>query len=393
MSQFNFRNRCQICDVGFEQPYLLQRHYKSQQHNALANTKNLGVDDTNIFYDDDTVTNENTNTTQNSIRRKNLDKVRKNLENKKSQSLKYNCEFCKYCCNFLSEWKKHVNTTKHIDNTKINNKDSYKYVCVKCNERFEKNYKLKYHNSKCVIIEEPIHENTVIENQPNVEESKNQNIINLILEQNKIMMEIVKTMAETKQNTLTNVPTNSHNTMTNSNNNNSNNITNNQQFNIQLFLDEKCKNAMNLSDFIKSIEITNEDIENNAKYGFVNGITKILSDHWNTLSVCQRPIHCTDPKRETVFIKEENQWSKEDRDKKLNSAIRETSLKSLDQLFNVWKPEHPENIDLDSHDGELCMAIQMNSMGGLNYDKYYEKVRKNLIKVSVLDKKTQQELA
>jgi hypothetical protein len=176
--------------------------------------------------------------------------------------------------------------------------------------------------------------------------------------------------------------------MTNSNNNN--NITNNQQFNIQIFLDEKCQNAMNLSDFVKSIEITNEDIENNAKHGFVNGITKIFTDNLKALNVCQRPIHCTDAKRETVFIKEENQWSKEDRDKKLNSAIQETSRKSLIQLFDVWKPEHPENVDLDSHDGQLCMAIQMNSMGGLNHDKYYEKVRKNLIKESVLDKKSQQ---
>ena len=193
--------------------------------------------------------------------------------------------------------------------------------------------------------------------------------------------QIIEKLAETCQNTI----------ISNTNNNTNNNtINNNQQFNVQVFLNEKCQNAMNLSDFLKSIEVTNEDIENNAQFGFVKGIYKIISDNLQTLDLFERPIHCTDPKRETVFIKEDNQWSKEDHSKKINSMIQETSRKSLEQLFGQWKTEHPENVDLDSHDGQMCIQIQINSMGGLKYDEYYEKVQKKIIKGSVLDKKALQ---
>jgi hypothetical protein len=84
------------------------------------------------------------------------------------------------------------------------------------------------------------------------------------------------------------------------------------KFNINLFLNEKCKDALNLSDFIDNVNVTNKDLENNAEKGFVNGISKILIDNLKNLSIYERPIHCTDTKRETLYIKEEDQWKKEE---------------------------------------------------------------------------------
>ena len=140
-----------------------------------------------------------------------------------------------------------------------------------------------------------------------------------------------------------------------------------------MYLNEQCKDAMNFSDFINGIEVSHEDLENNAQLGFVCGISKILIDNLKLMNKNERPIHCTDVKRETMYIKDDNKWTKEENDSKLRSAIQEITRKSICSLMN-WKRGNPESDDMDSKFSGRCIVIQQQSMAGYNREVYYPKV-------------------
>jgi len=168
-------------------------------------------------------------------------------------------------------------------------------------------------------------------------------------------------------------------------NNTVTNTNNNQKFNINVFLNEQCKDAINFSDFIKNIEVSREDLENNAQLGFVNGISKIIIDNLKQLRVNERPIHCTDLKRETMYIKDDDKWTKEEDYGKLNSAIQTITRKSVVTLLK-WKDENPDYQDNDSEFSSRCIVIQQQSMAGYDRDTYYPKVIKAIAKEVVVDK-------
>jgi hypothetical protein len=180
---------------------------------------------------------------------------------------------------------------------------------------------------------------------------------------------ITKVIEQTKPTTTTNHTTNS----------------NNKAFNINVFLNETCKDAINFSDFVKNIEVTREDLENNAQLGFVNGISKILIDNLRELSVTERPIHCTDVKREIMYVKDDNKWTKDDNKSKLSGAIQTISQKSTKTLLD-WKKENPDYQDGDSEFSNRCIVIQRNSMAGYDRDTYYPKVIKAVAKEIIVDK-------
>ena len=142
---------------------------------------------------------------------------------------------------------------------------------------------------------------------------------------------------------------------------------------------------MNFSDFIKSIEVTHEDLENNAQLGFVNGVSKIIIDKLRTMSKNERPIHCTDAKRETMYIKDDDKWSKEEDYTKLNKVIQTVTVKSVGTLLE-WKAENPDYRDADSKFSERCITIQQQSMAGHNRDVYYPKVIHAIAREVMVDK-------
>jgi hypothetical protein len=172
---------------------------------------------------------------------------------------------------------------------------------------------------------------------------------------------------------------------TNNNNTINANINNNQKFNINVFLNEQCKDAINFSDFIKNIEVSREDLENNAQLGFVNGVSKILIDSLKQLDRSERPIHCTDVKRETMYIKDDDKWNKEEDSSKLNKAIQEVTRKSMGTLMN-WKEENPDYKDRDSDFSSRCIVIQQQSMAAHNRETYYPKVVKAVAREVVVEK-------
>ena len=157
------------------------------------------------------------------------------------------------------------------------------------------------------------------------------------------------------------------------NNNTTITNSNNKAFNINLFLNEQCKDAMNFSEFINNLEVSHEDLENNAQLGFVGGISKIILDGLKGMNQNERPIHCTDVKRETMYIKDDNKWNKEENDSKLRNAIQTVTRKSMGTLQH-WKQDNPDYKNLNSEFSNRCITIQRSSMAGSDREVYYPKV-------------------
>ena len=273
---------------------------------------------------------------------------------------------------------KHIATAKHqkqsISESEISEVPP-KLSCEKCKKTYKCYSSLWSHKRNCnpdkssELINKILEKNAELQNfileqsrQNQIEHKQNQ--IEYKNDINQIMMKIVESMKSTT-NTIT------ANTIHNNNNN--------QKFNINVFLNEQCKDAINFSDFIKNIEVSREDLENNAQLGFVGGISKILLDNLRQLSVNERPIHCTDVKRGTMYIKDDNKWTKEEDCKKLNTAILTISQKSTRTLLD-WKKVNPDYQDNDSEFCTRCIVIQRNSMAGYDRDTYYPKVIKAIAK-------------
>jgi hypothetical protein len=200
----------------------------------------------------------------------------------------------------------------------------------------------------------------------------------LIKQNNELQRQIIEMSKENKIVTTNN---------TNNNTNNSVNTTNNNQFNLNLFLNETCKNAINFTEFIENIQVSSDDLENNAKMGFVVGMTKIIVDNLKQMAQNERPIHCTDVKRETIYVKEEDQWDKENSNKIIHRGIQDITCKNM-QVLCRWREENPEYTDYESDLSDLSIGMQQNSMAGPKREEYYGKIVKNLAKETVVDKNT-----
>jgi hypothetical protein len=307
----------------------------------------------------------------------------------------YDCSHCNFTCNKKSHYDRHLDTKKHLFNVGYIKTTACKdllYECTKCKKNYS-NYKSFYsHKIKCkteTTFDEPIKPDTKNEDTKN-EDTNSSNyieIINKLLVDNQELrtfvvgqsQEMMKIMSEQNSKLIEMSKSN----ITNNNTINAN--INNHKFNINVFLNDHCKDAMNFPDFIESIDITHADLENNAQLGFVNGISKIILDNLKQLSIYERPIHCTDIKRETMYIKYDDRWNKEDNLDKLNSAIRDVSYKSISTL-NQWKEANPEYQDINSEFSNKCMIISQNTLAGYNRDSYYPKVIKLISKEVALGK-------
>ena len=191
---------------------------------------------------------------------------------------------------------------------------------------------------------------------------QNQEFKDLLLEQNKIIIEMTK-------NSSTNIS-------------NSNINSNNKTFNLQLFLNETCKDAMNIMDFVDSIKIQMSDIESIGELGFVNGMSKLIIKNLNALAENMRPVHCNDPKRDSLYVKDANVWEKEDSDnKKIKKAIKYISHKNICSIPE-WRKKYPDCIYSDSKKSNQYNHIVVEAMGGPgdNDDEKADKIVKKIAK-------------
>jgi len=272
---------------------------------------------------------------------------------------KYNCQVCDYVTNKKSSFDKHLLTGKHIlkqNETKSCSKVAKQYsnACM-CGIYFTSRTTLWRHKKKCNF------------------EAVSSELTD---------KEIIKALLKITQNGIAN---NSHNTT----NNNSNNTINNKTFNLQFFLNETCKNAINISDFVSSVKVDLEDLEHTGRQGYVQGITNIVVKNLNKLEETLRPLHCSDSKREVLYIKDNDEWTKETDDKPiLTNAIKVIANENIKQITH-WKNKYPDCVKADSKKNDLYLKIVSNSMNGLTKeeaDKNINKIISNVAKEVTIDK-------
>jgi hypothetical protein len=231
--------------------------------------------------------------------------------------------------------------------------------------------------SESISASKPPSNNEIIEILK-VQMLENQELRKFMMDQHKQMMEQQSQMFDivSKSNVTNNIQTNS-------------NCNNNNTFNLQFFLNEKCKDALNINEFVDSIKIQMSDLENFAHMDYANGISKILLKNFNNLDTYSRPIHCSDSKRETLYIKENNCWTKEAEDKPiLKKAIKQVAFKNI-KLINEWVKEHPGCQDPTTKQNVKYNKIVMNSMSGGTVEEQHdnlEQIVKNVTKAVVIDK-------
>ena len=285
-------------------------------------------------------------------------------------SPKFYCEHCDVRCSKKSEWDRHVATRKHKNKAEYLQK-APSYECT-CGKSYKHRQSLFTHKQKCSgeLIEKEEQSYETQAQQPSI---TNDMILTLI-EQNK---ELQKQLIEMSK-------------QTNVVNNNTTNNTMNNQFNLNVFLNEDCKDALNIADFVGSLKLSVNDLVQTGKLGFTQGITRIFVKALKELDVNMRPLHCTDIKRETVYIKDQDSWEKEDAEKtKLRNVIKQLASKNL-KVLPEWQAENPEYRYLDTPENKQFMEISISSLGAEYKDdqeKMDDKIIRNVLKEVVLDKK------
>ena len=292
------------------------------------------------------------------------------LTNKEPKRAKiFECTICDFKCSKIGNFNRHLSTRKHKILTNTDKKEPKRATTFDCDcgKSYKHRQSLHAHKKTCTF-KEPCLIETVNETNENLESKELSSIMTV---DNKIdanlLLDLIKQNTELQKQLMT----------TNQTINNT--INNNQKFNINVFLNEQCKNAINFSDFIENIQLSREDLQNNAQLGFVNGISKIISDNLNQLTLYERPLHCTDKKRETLYIRDEDAWNKEKEEvkKKIFEGIQEVSRKGMQELM-IWKRNNPEYDNIDSDFSKLCLVMQKEILAGENREKYYKKVFNNI---------------
>ena len=270
---------------------------------------------------------------------------------------KLECKLCDFKCSKQSNNKKHLLTRKHqkreisndlamVSNEKMpkNAETNIKIVCEVCNKSYKDNSGLWRHKKKCIKTDEE-------EKKKEEEQKKDNDLVLLLLKENQdfkqMLLEQNKQLIELTSKTNTTI-----------NNNNCNN------FNLNVFLNEKCKDAMNIMDFVDSLKLTLQDLEKTAELGYVKGITNIIVNGLNQLDVYKRPIHCSDVKRETLYVKDNNSWEKENEEKrKITRAIKHISIKNAKQV-GEWAKENKGYNDSTSKKSDKYLKIISEANGG-----------------------------
>jgi hypothetical protein len=284
------------------------------------------------------------------------------------------CTLCHYnTCN-KKDFNKHLLTKKHIFSNNGNKLEikSHFFYC-ECGKKFITNGGLWKHKKKCGNNDH---------NFNNIDITNVQMLTNMVFEVVKQNSESQKQNSETQkqnQDLINKLYELSKNTQITNNTTNMN--SHNKSFNLNVFLNETCKDAMNITDFINSLQLQLSDLEKVGELGYIEGISNIIIKNLNALDVTLRPVHCTDKKRETMYIKDEDKWEKEDENKtKLHKMVRRISNKNIDLISN-FKLLHPEWKKITSKVSDQFNSIVIESMGGAG-DNDFEKEEKIIKKVA-----------
>jgi len=241
------------------------------------------------------------------------------------------CKKCDFKCNKKGDFNRHILTAKHkritVDN-KITSRNDLFFTC-ECSKEYKFSSGLSKHKKKCSFIKKVKNNNTClieIEDKNEMLELKEDN-----KELKNMIKELIKENAKQQQQIGELIPKIG---------NNNTNIQNNN-FSIKVFLDEKCKDAINMTDFVNSIKVSLEQLDYTKQYGLVDGLSKTIMENMNRLTIYERPLHCTDIKRETLYIKDDDKWSKDDSRERMKRAIKGVTNANY-RALKVWQGVHPD---------------------------------------------------
>ena len=280
---------------------------------------------------------------------------------------KFTCSLCDFRCSKKGDWNRHILTDKHCNLTNPNkNTSNYiqkNYTC-NCGKIYRHQSTLCTHKKKCK-------NNNVIEESIDMHD-KDALILHLLKQNGELQKSLIE-MSKEKSVTNNNTHNNSHN----------------KTFNLQFFLNETCKDALNITDFVSSIKPSLEDLENTGRRGYIEGVSNIILKNLNNLEQYRRPIHCSDHKREILYIKDDNQWIKESDEKPvLTKAIKVIANENI-KMIKDWRDLNPDCTDINSKKNNLYLKIVSNSMNGTNKeegDKNMSKIISNVAKEVIIVK-------
>jgi hypothetical protein len=307
-------------------------------------------------------------------------------KSKKGES-DFHCEKCHVFCSTKYNLLRHEATAKHLANARVTLSDKKEkkggkifvtnvahspahlsnYSCDKCGKEYFSRNGLWKHRPKCVMINGTANK----QEQQGARTSTETELMMLLIKENVEFKSLMIKMLENGTNNTTH--TNSHN----------------KSFNLNLFLNETCKDAMNISDFVSSIKLNLDDLENTGRRGYIEGISEIFLKNLNSLEQHMRPLHCSDLKREVLYIKNNNEWTKETEEKPiLTKAIKNIANQNIKQIKH-WREKYPDCTSAESKKNNMYLKIVSNSMNGLTEEESHKNINKiisNVAKESVIIK-------
>jgi len=298
----------------------------------------------------------------------------------------YYCKSCDYKTSRKSSFKKHLATDKHLSCNFGNIGNTFEteklqkvakscnhtdFRCNKCNKSFKTRGGFWKHTKSCVSTPPPTSITTHTSSDNDIVKTlikQNEEFKELIVTQNKQIIELSKTAGN---NTITH--TNSHN----------------KTFNLQVFLNETCKDAMNITDFVKSLQLNLHDLEKVGELGYAEGISRIMVSRLNDIDITKRPIHCSDAKREIIHIKDKDVWERDNANQdKLKNAIKQVSTKNV-MLLDDWRKENPGCTNYNDRRNDMYLKMQVESMGPVdevNEKRDFGKIIRTIAKNTIIDK-------
>jgi len=292
---------------------------------------------------------------------------------------KFECIYCMIKCSHKGDWNKHILTAKHKKLTMDTNLDTNDTIFTpqihhscECGKKYKYSQGLSKHKKMCNKIDnKEAKDSKGVELKNESEELSDKKLIMELLKNNNELQKQIIELCKEK------------NTVINNTTNNTNN------FNLHFFLNEQCKDALNIMEFINQLKLNTTDLDMVGRVGYSEGISKLFIRGLKELDVFKRPIHCSDLKRETLYVKDKDSWEKDtDEKNKMKTAIKYIAAKNFKQI-NEWKQVNPESDDYDSKKHMDYHQIVIHSMGGATKEedeKYYNKIIKNVSKEIVINK-------
>jgi len=299
-------------------------------------------------------------------------------ENSEDGKTNYYCKFCDYKCVLKQHIKQHFLSKRHktivfnsVENS-VNTLSKTIFICD-CGKQYKERTGLWKHKTKSNCVK-PINNQGEFQNTPAQQiKYTTDNLISILIHQ-------CKELRDENKELLGIIKTGTHSVINNTN-------SHNKAFNLNFFLNETCKDAMNIMDFVDSIKLQLSDLERVGELGYIEGISNIIVKNLKELDVTQRPVHCTDQKRETMYIKDENKWEKDEERLKLHKVIRRVTCKNQN-LIPKFKEIHPDCGKYHSKFSDQYNKIVVESMGGSGDNDFEkeEKIIKNISKQVFIDK-------